>query len=549
MSFGDDTDDRPGGGMNLDLRYWFWLFRRRFWLFALVAVTLSAAGLAVAFVLPPTYEARARLLVESQQIPSDLVRSTVNASAIEQIEVIKQRLLTRDTLLELAARHAVFSDADRMTPTQRADAMRRAIDFDQRVLGGSRRSDTVSTAFSISFRSERPATAAGVVNDLVTRVLRQSSELRRNRAETTADYFRQEVERLSDELTDIEGRIVAFQEEHKGALPDSLAYRRSQLDSVQERLQALEMERIELKQEREILRSAVGEGVAGPSVVGETQRELAELRRLIIRRSAILTEDHPEIRSLRRRIEALERVAEAEATVAESARASGAAERAEAVDPALRELRRQLAVVEARLEFGAEVFADLEAERDRLARSLEETPNVQMELGVLNRAYRTLEARYGASLSKLAEAEAGEELEDKQRGERFEVIEQATVPDEPVAPNRRKYAVLGGGAGVGGGLALIVLLEMMSGVIRRPEDLARIGREPAGVIPYISTPGERRWIWTFRIASFVVIVGGGAAALWALHTYYLPLETIVEKVLERSGAEGALDMARRRFGL
>ncbi|HKK35040.1 MAG TPA: Wzz/FepE/Etk N-terminal domain-containing protein, partial [Paracoccaceae bacterium] len=391
MSFGDDTDDRPGGGMNLDLRYWFWLFRRRFWLFALVAVTLSAAGLAVAFVLPPTYEARARLLVESQQIPSDLVRSTVNASAIEQIEVIKQRLLTRDTLLELAARHAVFSDADRMTPTQRADAMRRAIDFDQRVLGG-RRSDTVSTAFSISFRSERPATAAGVVNDLDTRVLRQSAELRRNRAETTADYFRQEVERLSSELTEIEGRIVAFQEEHKSALPDSLAYRRSQLDSVQQRLQALEMERIELKQEREILRSAIGEGVVRPSVVGETQRELAELRRMMIRRSAILTEDHPEIRSLQRRIAAMERIAEAEAVVAESARASGETGPAEAVDPAMRELRRQLAVVEARLEFGAEVVADLEAERDRLARSLEETPNVQMELGVLTRTYRTLEA-------------------------------------------------------------------------------------------------------------------------------------------------------------
>lgn len=548
MSFGDDPDDRPGGGMGLDLRYWFWLFRRRFWLFAVVAVTLSAAGLAVAFVLPPTYEARARLLVESQQIPTDLVRSTVNASAIEQIEVIKQRLLTRDTLLELAARHSVFPNADQMTPTERVDAMRRAIEFDQRVLGGSRGGDTVSTAFSISFRSPNPATAAGVVNDLVTRVLRQSAELRRRRAETTADYFRQEVERLSGELATTEARIVAFQERHKGALPESLAYRRSQLDSIQERLRSLEMDQIELRQEREILRSAIGEGVAGPSVVGETQRELAELQRLLIRRSAILTENHPEIRSLQRRIEALERVAEAEAALVRSARDSGETERAEAADPAMRELRRQLAVVEARLEFNAEVVADLVSERDALARSLEETPNVQMELGALNRAYRTLEARYGASLSKLAEAEAGEELEDKQRGERFEVIEQATVPERPIAPNRKKYAILGGGAGVGGGLALIVLLEMMSGVIRRPEDLARIGREPAGVIPYISTPGERRWVWGLRIGSFVIIVGGGAAALWALHTHYLPLETIFEKVLEKSGVEGALDMVRRRLG-
>jgi hypothetical protein len=215
----------------------------------------------------------------------------------------------------------------------------------------------------------------------------------------------------------------------------------------------------------------------------------------------------------------------------------------------VRELRRRMSLVQARLDFNAQLIRELRAERARLEESLQATPNIQMELSSLNRAYETLETRYRAALSKLAEAEAGEQLEDKQQGERFEVIEQATVPEAPVSPNRKAFAVLGVGGGMGAGLGLIVLLEMMSGVVRRPEDLARIGREPAAVIPYISTTGERRRLWTVRILALLIIVGGGAGALWALHTYYLPLETIWEKVLEQSGAERALDMVRGRLGI
>jgi polysaccharide biosynthesis transport protein len=547
MSFADHPDDRDaGGGMGIDPRYWFWVFRRRFWLFAAVAAATATAGLGTAMVLPPVYEARASLLVESQQIPSDLVRSTISASASEQIEVIKQRLLTRETLLEIAQTHDVFADAGALTPTERADRMRAAVRLDQRVLGGGRRgrSDTVSTAVSISFRGDSGPRAAAVVNDLAARVLSQSAELRRSRAETTSDYFRQEVARLGDELGRAEARIVTFQNENAEALPESLGYRRSQLDLLQERLQRFELEELELRQEQESLESALGGNRAAP--LGEIALELVELRRMLTRRSIILTEDHPEIRTLTRRIEAQERAAAAERAVAGDAVETR--DQIEAADPAVRELRRRLALVDARRGFNAEVVTSLIVTRDALERSLQETPNIQMELGALLRSHESLELRYRVALGKLAEAEAGEQLEDKQQGERFELIERASVPEGPVAPNRKAWAALGVGGGVGAGLGLIVLLEMMSNVVRRPEDLARIGREPAAVIPWISTAAERRWMWFRRILSVAVVAGGGAAALWALHIHYLPLETIWAKLLDASGLVGALEMVGRRFG-
>ena len=170
MAFEDLPHESRSGqaassGLNLDLRYWFWVFRRRFWVFAVVAGLLGGAGIGLAMVLPPTYEARAVLLVESQSIPTDLVRSTVNSTALERLEIIKQNLRSRTTLLELDNRFGLTpADAD-LSPTERVAALRSSIYFQQRLLG-DRRAGSITTSFTIAVRSENPRQPAVVANAL-----------------------------------------------------------------------------------------------------------------------------------------------------------------------------------------------------------------------------------------------------------------------------------------------------------------------------------------------------------------------------------------------
>ena len=73
---------------------------------------MSAIGLAVASILPPVYRATARMLVETPQIPGNLAQSTVPVNAIEQIEIIQQRLMTRANLLGLADRFDIYADRE-----------------------------------------------------------------------------------------------------------------------------------------------------------------------------------------------------------------------------------------------------------------------------------------------------------------------------------------------------------------------------------------------------------------------------------------------------
>ncbi len=530
--------------VTIDLRYWMSVLRRRFWWFLLVWVLIAAVGVGVAYVLPPVYQAKASILVESQQISSDLVRSTVTDTAAERIAVIRQRLLTRDILLDIEARHGVYANRPDMSPNEKVEAMRRAIDLDQIDLDrsrGWRRGEPRATAFSVSFTASNPGKAAAVVNDLVTRILEQNASLRQSRAAITADFFAQESERLGRELADTEQRIIEFMEKNEESLPDSLDYRRDQIDLLQERARALELRRLELEQERASLEYILN-SVESPTQT-ELQRALEAARVQLTERSALLSPEHPEVRGLRNRVAAYEKAVQAEI----EARANDSAENAPPPSPAAIEARRRLTFLNLQVEYIGAQMKDIQAERQEIQRTILATPSTEVALNALRRAYEETEKRYQSSREKLAEARMGEQLEDKQQAERFEVIEQARPPSAPVSPNRPKIAMAGVAGGAGAGLALILLLELSSGVVRRSSDLRRIHREPVAALPYVFTPFERRRLWALRIAAVLLAFGGGAFALWAIHVYYLPLETLAQEALVKLKLDGFVEMVRQRF--
>ena len=95
----------------MDFRFYLSLFLRRIHYFLLLFVLGSAIGLTLARVLPPVYLAEARLLVESEQIPGNLAASTVQTQATEQLQIIQQRILTRDVLVEMANRLNIYADS------------------------------------------------------------------------------------------------------------------------------------------------------------------------------------------------------------------------------------------------------------------------------------------------------------------------------------------------------------------------------------------------------------------------------------------------------
>ena len=207
--------DRPDSG--LDVWRYIGILRRRFLYFVFPFVIIASAGFAITMLLPAVYVAEGKLLVESQQIPTELVRSTITASAKERIQVIEQRIMTRENLLALADKYQMFAGRRQaMSGTEILDLMRtrtRMVPFE---LDQSRRSDTVTIALNIGFEYEQPDIAMRVANELLTLILNEDARNRTRRAQETTNFLTSEVKRLEAELGSIEGQVTEFKRRYNG---------------------------------------------------------------------------------------------------------------------------------------------------------------------------------------------------------------------------------------------------------------------------------------------------------------------------------------------
>jgi uncharacterized protein involved in exopolysaccharide biosynthesis len=202
----------------LDVWRYISLLRKRFLYFVFPFVIIATAGFAVTMLLPAVYVAEGKLLVESQQIPTELVSPTITASAKERIQVIEQRIMTRENLLAIADKYQMFANKRNiMSGTEVLDLMRtrtRMVPFE--LDQTRRRNDTVTIALSISFEYEQPEIAMRVANELLTLILNEDARNRTRRAQETTNFLASEVKRLETELGSIDGQIGEFRRRYSG---------------------------------------------------------------------------------------------------------------------------------------------------------------------------------------------------------------------------------------------------------------------------------------------------------------------------------------------
>ena len=99
------------------------------------------------------------------------------------------------------------------------------------------------------------------------------------------------------------------------------------------------------------------------------------------------------------------------------------------------------------------------------------------------------------------------------------------------------------GAGVGlglvAGLRLIVLMELLQVAIRRPADLtARLGITPFAPLPYLRTAGQSRRRRVIIGLGFALVLLAIPAGLWLVHTQVIPLDLLLNRVMQKVGLSG-----------
>jgi uncharacterized protein involved in exopolysaccharide biosynthesis len=194
-------------GQAVGLGHYLQILKRRAWYFISAFLVVLLLGAFFVAIQRPLYEAKGKILVESQEIPIELVRPTVRETANQRIQVIQQRILTRDNLLPLVDKYGMFAKQRQwMSGTELLDVMREKTKFE--LVDANLASGLNTIAFNVSFEYENPEITMKVVNDLLTVILSEDARNRTSRATETTNFLANEARRLQAQLTAIQGQIA-----------------------------------------------------------------------------------------------------------------------------------------------------------------------------------------------------------------------------------------------------------------------------------------------------------------------------------------------------
>ena len=510
--------------MNLDLAFYLAVFRRRLPYFLATAIVITAAALAVAIILPPQYESQAKLLLESSQIPDAMAAPTVQSAAVEKLQILEQRLMTRENLLQIARSRDVFKNIEEMTPNEIVAEMTKRTDI--AIRGGQQQ----ATLMTIGFTAGSGEVANAVVTDYVTLVLAADVDVRIEAAKDTLEFFQQETTRLSDRLSQLSAEILQYQNANANALPDTLQFRMSQLAQLQERLAAAERE-IELSEDQKtrlvaIYNAAVATG-AGALPQTEEARQLSLLRDQLAQARIIYSETNPRVRILEDKVKVMEETVRKQTENGTSDAGPGGASTT---------LKFQIADLDTKLSQLATQKQELVEQIAKLKDTIDRTPGVKIGLDGMEREYANIQQQYNTAVANLASASTGERIEVLSKGARVSLLEPATKPDSPTKPKRRTIVLLGMVGGIGAGLGLVLLMELLNRAVRRPKDLIdSFGITPLATIPYMQTPAEIQARRTMLVLTMALIGIGLPATIYAIHSYYMPLDLILTKAAAKIG--------------
>jgi succinoglycan biosynthesis transport protein ExoP len=434
-------------------------------------VLVTAAAVALTFVLSKRYQSLAVILIESQKAPDVLARGSDDSSK-PKIITIRQELLTRVRLERIIRELNPYPKMATRPLHVVVDEMRNAVQLTQKG------SDT----FEVAYENADPQMAMQVLNRLVSLFVEETNEARTEQVEGTADFLETQLQEARKQLEDKDQEIRSYKEANLGRLPEQMSGNLGILQRLQAEKQSL-LDNLRLAREKQALleRGLVSEAFAADTVPRSLSAELKQLNDQLADLRTRDTDEHPDVQAL------LARIARLKARLAEQARTEGAA----AVDPA----RAQLLAAKAEVTRLEAEGAEIDKRIDEVQRRVDAAPRVEQGLANLTRDYVKINDNYVDLFKKKQDADMAKRLEQRWRSERYRVLERAYLPEVPSFPKPWLFALLGAILGLGSGLGAAVLAEYLDHSVKGLRELeANVPIPVLAVLPDIDGQrmGQRR---------------------------------------------------------
>lgn len=493
--------------------YFGMIWRQKVWIILPLILGILIAGILIVK-LPKIYRSTTLILVEAQKVPEEYVKSAVSGTVEGRLSTIQQQIMSRSLIEKIINKFGLYPEnSNGVIAEEVIGRMRNNIEVKTTVA----RNNNIE-AFSLSFQGKDPVMVMNVTNELASLFIEENLKIREQMVEGTTEFLDNELKSLKETLERQEARIGEFKRMNMGELPQQLEANLRSLDRIQSDLLATQLAKqsaqdrklvlektVELTRQR-IEKAATQGGVDDNTLLesgiipSTTDRPPSPLMLKLIQKKMDLSnlqteykESYPDIIMLKREIQELEdQVALTEmseaGTLPAGLREPGESNRGRApvsvptgfeLERAhIVEIQSQLRAIDVELNTLKERERGLQKQIQVYERRVESVPAREQELAVLERDYENTKKNYESLLDKKLNAKISENLEKRQKGEQFRILDPANLPERPFKPVPLQIGLMGIAGGLGVGVALAFIREKLDSSIRKPEEVERITSVP-----------------------------------------------------------------------
>jgi polysaccharide biosynthesis transport protein len=471
------------------LKYWQLIIDHKWPILVSTTALMLLFALIIA-ALPNVYEATTTILVDPQQVPEKYVSPAINSDHYARLNTITQQVLSRSRLQEIIEKLGLYQERRKAEPMEDLiQEMRDDISIQVRQGSGPEMS-----TFSLTYQGKQPKTVADVANELASSFIRWNVDSREQQVSGTKEFLSTELNAAKRNLEKQEDKVRQFKMTYLGQTPDQTANNLQALAGLRASLQADSEAMNRLDEERILITHAVEPLAAAPTAsvnLSERERLEMEKRQLEVKIQQLrehYSDRYPDVVRARRRLADISAQLDSLVTKPDPAQNSP-----EPTTESARALRLQLIDKE---------MQRLKAHQDQIQSQIasyqskvDATPIREQQLVELNRNYEVSRQHYQALLDKSFNVEMAADLEQKQKAERFRVLDRAQIPQTPIKPRRKKLIVLSSVLAFGLALFAVIARDELSPAVKTETELVSLlpaGARIVGFIPRLETSLDAR---------------------------------------------------------
>jgi succinoglycan biosynthesis transport protein ExoP len=509
----------------------------------------------VAFMWPDTYISTAVMRITPQQVSERLVPAMMNNQMAERLQQMEQEILSRTSLSEIIQKPSLnlYKKERARLPLEDIiqDMKNKAIKIqmlDVPGAGGGR----MASAFVITFSYTDRYMAQAVVRELVTKFTEQNVTVQRNQTSLTKTFLDDETKGARDKMDALESQVTKFKQENQGRLPEQLQANIQMVNSIQMQLLAvneamnrdqqdklmLETTLSTLRNQQNFYMSNMEDTIQGQSAKNE---RLASLNQQITAQRMNLAafrqsygDKYPSLRSIEASISVLEKERDdAQKQELEAQANSAATPPTRVINPnvakSLEDLKGQQASTQVAIQVKQADIEERMKSRDELNRQLalyqariESSPQNEQQYAALMRDYGMARQTFEEMKKRGDTAQTAANIEEHKAGENLELLDAASLPEQPAEPNRLAIAGIGTAMGLVAGIVLAGAKEVKNTSLKNLKDVRAYTNLPVlSSIPLLENAllvrRKRRLFW---LAWSSAVIIGSIAMSGSMYYYY-----------------------------